>query len=147
MIRMMTETSCDVALSRVSAPECVPVMWVSQCRHIGLCMLQVEAIRVEPKRTRTPVHAGLTSVTGITRSGNYLNRKGMRLRVAAKLELCGFLLLLPGSSRSTGDARAEGLLSNGTYKSSRGECNMRLTRLQMSRSSSLFLSTCILIVA
>jgi hypothetical protein len=39
------------------------------------------------------------------------------LRVAAKLELSGFLLLFPGSSRVTRGANAVGLLSNGMHES------------------------------
>lgn len=37
----------------------------------------------------------------------------MLLRFVAKLELCGFLLMFPGSSRVTRGANAVGLLSNG----------------------------------
>ena len=66
------------------------------------------------------------------------------LRVVAKLELSGFLLLLPGSSRNTRGANAVGLLINGRTN----RCTkLTLTRLQMLRSDSLFLSTCMLIVA
>lgn len=41
----------------------------------------------------------------------------MWLRVAAKLELGGFVLLFPGSSRVTHRANAVGLLSNGMHES------------------------------
>jgi hypothetical protein len=68
----------------------------------------------------------------------------MLLRVVAKLKLSGFLLLLPGSSRITRGADAVGLLSNGRTNH---YMKLKLTRLQMLQSDSLFLSTCILIVA